>query len=68
MKKTKCPLKYIDRSLLFSPYYTLCFSEKKFDKEMKRLGVENPPPFVFPDSSASIAQDTVTDYFAEHGE
>ena len=53
MKKTKCPLKYIDRSLLFSPYYTLCFSEEKFDKEMKRLGVENPPPFIFPDSSAS---------------
>lgn len=52
MKKNKSPLEYSRRELLFSPYHTLCFSEKKFDKEMKRLGVENPPPFIVSNSDA----------------
>ena len=39
-------LKYLDRSLLIGPYIALCMSEKAFDKELRKLGIENPPAFM----------------------
>jgi hypothetical protein len=39
-------MKYLKRNGVYTPYMALCFSEKDFLKEMKRLKVENPPSFL----------------------
>jgi hypothetical protein len=48
--------KWLDRTLIANPYYyTLCTTPKMFAKEMKRLGIENPPRFILNDhSDASV--------------
>jgi len=40
-------MKWCSRELIRNPLYIgLCLSEKKFAKEMKRMGIENPPSFL----------------------
>ena len=36
---------WLDRGLIYGPYYTLCLTPKDFKAAMKHLGVEEPPPF-----------------------
>ena len=38
---------WCDRNLIQSPLYVaLCLSEKKYLKEVKRMGIKNPPPWI----------------------
>ena len=48
-------MKWCNRELIRSPLYIgLCLSEKKFAKEMKRMGIKNPPSFLkTPQSNAT---------------
>jgi hypothetical protein len=39
-------LKYLDRAVLVGPYLALCMQEKAFVREMKKLGIDEPPPFM----------------------
>jgi hypothetical protein len=38
--------RYIDRALLIGPYMALCMNERSFVREMKKLEVNDPPPFM----------------------
>ena len=47
-------MKWLDRRLIQNPLCVgLCLSEKKFRKEMKRLGVNDPPEFVISGKDAT---------------
>lgn len=40
-------MKWCSRTLVSNPYHLgLCLSEKKFAKELKRMGITEPQPFV----------------------
>jgi len=56
-------MKWLNRSLLVSPYcYALCTSEKKFKKELKRLGV---PKADWPNFLTSTHVNATVHYFDE---
>ena len=43
----KTRLHWCDRTLVLCPvFYAVCTSEKQFSREMKRLNVKEPPPFL----------------------
>ena len=62
-------MKWLNRSLLDSPYsYALCTSEKKFKKELKRLGL---PKSNWPDFLTSTHVNATVHFFDEtesHGQ
>lgn len=47
--------KWLERSLITGPYYTLCLSEEAFRAELKRLGVTKPVAFILNDHSDATA-------------
>lgn len=49
MRKAIKGVEYIDRTLIWNPaHVALCLDQKAFDREMKRLGVHDPNPFLTP--------------------
>ena len=46
-------LKWLDRTLVYGPYYSLCLSEESFKKELKKLKVEGYSTFLNPGANAT---------------
>lgn len=60
----KSKLKWLDRTLSYSPiYYALCLSEEEFHGELRRLGIKERPDFL----SSSHANATVHHLSGEDG-